>query len=135
MEEEFNWRLGEITSEMEKKKKPRSAQTHDYKGEEFFAKTWIWQWHVLRDKRAGGRVLRFFLMLAEADFENHYNKPFKVTSAMMAAVGIARKHKAELLRMFREWGFLFLDAPPDKNPTVFIRWRQGRGANPFGNST
>ena len=89
MEEEFNWRLGEITSEMEKKKKPRSAQTHNYKGEEFFAKTWIWQWHVLRDKRAGGRVLRFFLMLAEADFENHYNKPFKVTSAMMAAVGIA----------------------------------------------
>ena len=90
---------------------------------------------MARSSRQACRRLRFFLMLAEADFENHYKRPFKVTSAMMEAVGIARKHKAELLRMFLEWGFLFLDAPPDKNPTVSIRWRQGRGANPFGNST
>jgi hypothetical protein len=133
MGENFDFDKIRLTPEMEKKRK--SARTHNDKGEEFFAKTWIWQWHVLRDRRAGGRVLRFFLMLAEADFENHYERPFKVTSAMMEAVGIARKHKAELLRMFRDWGFLFLDAPPDKNPTVSIRQRQGRGANPFGNST
>ena len=52
MDREFDFAKVKIAPEIERKRK--SAQTHNDQGEEFFAKTWIWQWHVLRDKRAGG---------------------------------------------------------------------------------
>jgi hypothetical protein len=131
MAEEFDF--DEIRLPPETETKPRSKRTHDDKGQELHIQLQIWHWHFLRDRRTGGRVLRFFLMLAEADFRA-YGKPFKVTSAMMTAAGVGRKYKAELLRMFEAWGFLFLDAPPDKNPIVSWRKRRGRGTNPLQRS-
>jgi hypothetical protein len=131
MEEEFNF--DKIKLPPETKPRRRAARTHDDNGKELHIQLRIWHWHFLRDKRTGGRDLRFFLMLAEADFRA-FGKPFKVTSELMAAAGVARKYKAELLRMFEAGGLLFLDAPPHKNPLVALRRRQGRGANPFQNS-
>jgi hypothetical protein len=124
MSKEFNFKDWEITPEISHS--PRRRQP---KGE-MFAKLWRWHLHLLLEKRASGRVLRFFLMLIDEDFK-HFGEPFTVTTEMMRAAGIDRNFKAEILQTFEHWGFIFLERRANKNPRVFLRKRQGRGENPF----
>lgn len=125
MEEEFDLDKIKITQDMSR---ARKAQ---HKGV-LFAKLWRWHLHLLLEKRAGGRVFRFFAMLVDEDFK-HFGKPFTVTTEMMKAAGVDRKFKAEILRTFEQWGLIFLEPRTNKNPQVSLRTRQGRGSNPFQN--
>jgi hypothetical protein len=122
MEEEFDFDKIKITPE---------HRTRKHKGE-LFAKLWRWHLHLLLEKRASGRVFRFFAMLVDEDFK-HFGKPFTVTTEMVKAAGVDRKFKAEILRTFEQWGLIFLEPRANKNPQVSLRTRQGRGPNPFQN--
>ena len=133
MEEEFNWRLPpEMERGLRAPRSPTRKRTHDSNNRELFVKLWSWYANILLEKRASGRMLRFLIVLMLKDFDV-WHKPFNVTTAMMARAGIDRKDKSRLLRLFEQWGLVFVDRRDKKNPLVSLRQRQGRGENPFQN--
>ena len=133
-EEEFKWRLDEENAPSPPPRPPSrrgAAQKRRPRAKgEYFARAWLWHLRLLREKRAGGRVLRFYHLLLEEDF-NSFGKPFAVTTQMMEAAGVDRHRKADLLDALEQWGIVFLERRGHKNPLVSLRQREGRGQNPF----
>jgi hypothetical protein len=132
-EEEFKWRLGEEEEGFSSPpRRSRRGAGRKRPRADLFGKLWFWYADILLEKRASGRMLRFLIVLMIKDFDE-WHKPFKVTTEMMARAGIDRKDKSTLLRIFEQWGFVFVDRRNKKNPLVSLRERQGRGENPFHN--
>jgi hypothetical protein len=114
MGKEFNLDDFRATPEIGRKLPPRRKPPK----EDLFGKLWFWYVSIFFEKRANGRMLRFFLVLLEKDFYE-WGKPFGVTTAMMERAGIDRKYKSALLRTFEEWGLIFVDRRHKKNPLVY----------------
>jgi hypothetical protein len=124
MDNPEDWRL---PGEWAPTKRPKSKHKGD-----LFAKLWLWHLHLLLEKHASGGVFRLFFVLVHEDFKS-FGRAFTVTSEMVGDAGIDRKSKAGILRLFEQWGLIFLEQRTKKNPRVFLRKLQGRGQDPFAN--
>jgi len=135
-EEEFKWRLDEESAPSLPPRPPSrrgAAQKRPRAKEEHFARAWLWHLRVLREKHATGQLLKMYHVLLEKDFYE-WGKPFEVTTEMVVKAGLDRKAKSRILRLFEQWGLIFLKRRGNtKNPQVQLRDREGRGENPFRN--